>query len=87
MRAAIDGDAPVPRIERPTNGNYTLHVGNVVKPYTFEVPFEMLDAMSKLAGKPLPIWEPKGTWKELPNPMHLEDGLMVPDFKAWRYTR
>lgn len=45
VKAAIDaleGDKPVPRIESPTDGNYTVYVGNVVKPYSFDVAAEVI---------------------------------------------
>lgn len=84
------GEKPLPRIDPPTNGNYTLHVGNVVKPYTFEVPFEMLNALSQLAGHPLPVWTGGGEWVQLAQvgrlsmEPHAEDRT---DCQVWRFTR
>jgi len=85
LREELDGEKPVPRIEPPTNGNYTLHVGNVVKPYTYELAFEVINALSKLAGTPLPIYEPTGKWEEVG---HIDDDVYRnTDLRVWRYTR
>ena len=93
VRKAIDGERPVPRIEPPSNGNYTLYVGNVVKPYTFDLAAEVVRAVQTLTGKPLPIWT-GGTWTQLPSIVENRDDWMRAEWtqnvlpvKIWRYTK
>lgn len=87
LRAAIDGPdkPPVPRIERSNSDNigapYALFSQPDISTALTEREF---DAIIKLAGKRLPIYEPKkGEWTELTN---FGDGEKAVGY-VWRYTR
>ena len=93
LREAIDGVKPVPRIERydlSANEDYIL----ICEPYARHtgtttgrrvISREELDALSELAGKPLPIWAGGGTWEELG---HIDDDVYNnTDLRVWRYKR
>lgn len=98
----LDVSPPVPRIEQVPDD---LHEGYRVYKlfsrlgeYDFEhvIPGDRYDALSELAGHPLPIYEPKqGKWTKLVGSEELRkpDGttLILPDWglpvEIWRYER
>lgn len=88
LRAAIDGEKPVPRIEREllafAHKRYYVYFHNTRYPISLNA----YAALSKLAGKPLPIWE-GGKWERLIHagqpPFGPQTGT-VP-VSIWRYTR
>ena len=66
VRDAIDSqDKPVPRIERAdVSGNERYRV--VWNDSAYPIPVNVLDALSGVVGKPLPIYEPtEGKWERL----------------------
>jgi len=87
LREAIDGEKPVPRIEATDNGRYDLqfrtYMGDSHKSFTPEA----FNALSQLAGKPLPVWK-GGKWTGLPETSeYISDPLDDTGVKIWRYTR
>lgn len=92
LRAALD-DAPVPRIEASWSQNgsgdivpngYYVYVDNNDRNEHW--PQSRYDALSQLAGKPLPVWEGNGKWEELNPPPTVGISWELP-FTAWRYSR
>ena len=91
LRSAIDGEKPVPRIERRDNREspwvYQLFdISGADKNYLTPAEYT---ALSELAGKPLPIYE-GGKWDELialQSKDEYGDWIDKRDFTAWRYTR
>lgn len=91
LRSAIDGEKPVPRIERRDNREspwvYQLFdISGADKNYLTPAEYT---ALSELAGKPLPIYE-GGKWEELialQSKDEYGDWIDKRDFTAWRYTR
>lgn len=86
LAAALDGEKPVPRIEKLPNVNYRMCVG---KHLHYLSPSEY-DALSQLAGHPLPIYS-GGKWTQLPSAAEkgihaLKAQEMLP-IAIWRYTR
>lgn len=82
LRQAIE-QRPVPRIERDeyTSKTYRLYAGSEAR--GFEKLYQTdIDALSELAGKPLPIWK-GGTWEEVG---HIDYyGRNNADLRVWRY--
>jgi hypothetical protein len=90
LRAAIEAEVekPLPRIERTVGGcmfAYDLHLGRVqdCPEKRFGLMYDDYDALTKLAGKPLPIYE-GGTWKRVATGKHSNNEGM-PDI--WRFTK
>lgn len=83
VRKAIDGEKPVPRIERQTdNGAYCRLI--LPTPLTgISLSANEVHALSQLAGHPLPIYE-GGTWTDLMPKNGV--GWELP-INVWRYTR
>ena len=105
IREEVDGDKPLPRIEKnlpcnkPYTGIYQLITSEDDDAKMHTLYQHEIDALSELAGKPLPIWDGGGTWTELPD-AEADDRSATCDFsfgfraakdqlpfKAWRYTR
>lgn len=98
LRNAIDGDKPVPRIEKnlpcnkPYTGIYQLITSEDDEAKMHTLYQHEIDALSELAGKPLPIYTPtEGKWERIGRQVQghgpvfdLSDDLPV---KIWRYTR
>ncbi len=98
VKRGVEGEKPVPRIERYDSGYYLFANGanwSVIDP-------DSLDALSQLAGAPLPVFDPDkqgGTWTQLvPDYTGLDMTLTANiyaktvneaslPFKAYRYTR
>ncbi len=85
-RAAIDASyviesPPVPRIERYDSKSHPYRLRNPWGVWT-DLTDATYDCLSRLAGKPLPIWEPKqhGEWSLLKGSEH-------PGLKIYRYVR
>jgi len=82
---AMDSKPPVPRIEQDGSKRHRLFTE------TNEIGFLIwqcdLDALSELAGHPLPIYEPRpGEWTDLLPGFTVDIGWELP-VKIWRYTR
>lgn len=83
LRAALDGEKPVPRIEDKNgfHNEYTI----VSEHGTNRITRTAYNALSQLAGHPLPIWEGNGKWTNLIDDCSCNFQL-VP-FGIWRYSR
>ena len=84
LRSAIDGERPVPRIERGNGGGYRLFDCN--DKFGHELCEDAFRVYQETVGKPLPIYE-CGKWERLDgkfNPMDAYGELPV---KVWRYRR
>ena len=83
IRAAIDAladEPPVPRIERTFSKGLKLDYDLISQNEIGVLSQEDYDALSELAGKSLPVYEPrKGEWKQI-DAGHKR-------FSAWIYTR
>lgn len=98
VREAVDGERPVPRIERKTADGLALHYCNGREDNYRNIGQHEIDALCEIAGHPLPIYE-GGTWEQLPDAE--ADGRTATcdfsfgfnaakdqlPFKAYRYTR
>jgi hypothetical protein len=91
LRAAID-EKPVPRIELAgvkSFGRFLLERGDAYA--ATSVDQADYDALSELAGHPLPIWTGAGTWKELVRAGGSIDAMGYVEkldiIAVWRYTR
>ncbi len=84
LRSAIDGEKPVPRIERHNSTGLSVHYTHRFDGTNYEnIGQDAYAALSELAGKPLPIWT-DGTWEDLLPKKGL--GWELP-LGIWRYTR
>lgn len=85
VRAAIDGEKPVPRIERNDPVGYRfIHQDNLPLDAGHIWLSQEYNALSELAGKPLPIWE-GGKWTVIVNG-YLAGVWKLP-VNIYRYTR
>lgn len=87
VRAVINGEKPVPRIERDATC-FTRHFHIYFDPNDenacFPLSGDLYDALSTLAGKPLPIYN-GGVWEEVG---HIDDDVYNNiDLRVWRYSR
>lgn len=84
VRGAIDSqDKPYPRLERDWKGDIYLMLFAKQKagdPDCMRIVTGDYDALSELAGHPLPIWDGGGTWTLL-------KGSEIPGIAMYRYTR
>jgi hypothetical protein len=86
IRAAIDamaGEKGEPRIERSPDGTYYTLFRKETIDHLDQGAF---NALSELAGKPLPVWDPKkGEWRQIQAGM----GAFQTDLPVaiWRYTK
>jgi hypothetical protein len=86
LREAID-QKPVPRIERNDPVGYRFISGNQPADGGHIWLSQEYDALTNLAGKPLPVWE-GGKWTRLPKTSeYISDPLDDTGVKIWRYTR
>lgn len=83
VREAIDGAKPVPRIERCDTTEQSYAITNVDGDGVGILYQTAYDALSKLAGKPLPIWT-GGTWEDLLPLPDIGIGWELP-IGVWRY--
>ena len=86
VRSAIDGEKPLPRLEQDNadnKGSYVLYEDSDTQEYLAKPTY---DALSKLAGHPLPIWT-GGTWTRLieKGPLPFRNGQTSP-CDIWQYT-
>lgn len=66
LKATLDGDKPLPRLERDKKGDLRLHIFKQWQGDELQIVSGDYDALSQLAGHPLPIYEPKeGKWEQL----------------------
>ena len=84
VKTAIDGEKPYPRIEKITLTHYHYFWMGEYEKGGRSINGAEYDALSKLAGKPLPIYE-GGKWEMLTGSAERlcnETGITI-----WRYTR
>jgi len=84
LKEAIDGVKPAPRIERDFAGYVMIYRGGRQTGATRMMEIDY-DALSELAGKPLPIYE-GGTWEDLLPRPEIGIGWELP-IGVWRYKK
>jgi len=62
LRAAIEGDKPVPRNEQMATSYYCL---KVAEDMDMKFGIHSYDALSQIAGSPLKVWKGNGKWTQL----------------------
>ncbi len=84
LREAIE-QKPVPRIEADLTDDYRVFVSET-EVQSEPICRETYNALSQLAGKPLPVWS-GGTWTEVVRAGNMVEGYPQTDFSVWRYER
>lgn len=86
LREAIDGETPIPRLfvlRDSDESKYGIIHSNTLSEVDV-ITQTSYDALSELAGKPLPVWT-GGTWEEVG---HIDDDVYNnTDLRVWRYKR
>ncbi len=88
LREELDGEKPVPRIERDDikiYERYRIYFNDT----SYPLPLNVWDAICELVGKPLPIYS-EDKWEELialQSKNEYGNWIDERDFTAWRFTR